>query len=138
MLTRRHSSLRSQRGSAIVEFALVFFPFILMMLGLMEGSLLLWSYQSLSHAAREGARFAVVHGEANPVGDDVIAQVIRDNAIGLPADAITVETAWTPDNSMGSAVQIRASFRYGFLLGSLIFPGNGITLSTTSRMTVMN
>jgi len=138
MKNNREIRSHKQRGSAMVEFALVFFPFVLLTLGLIEGSLLLWNYQSLCHAARQGARFAVVHGEANPVEDGVIAQVIRDNALGLPSDEITIETAWEPDKSRGSAVQVRASFQYGFLLSSLIFPGDGIRLSTTSRMTVLN
>jgi hypothetical protein len=65
-MTRRSKS----RGQAMVEFALVFPIFILLMVGLFDFGRVIWVNDTLATAAREAARFAIVHGEKSlcPVG----------------------------------------------------------------------
>ena len=59
-------------GQALVEFSLVIPVFIVMLLGVFDVGRAVWAYDSLENAAREGARFAIVHGDSNgqtcPVG----------------------------------------------------------------------
>ena len=61
---------RKPRGQAMVEFALVFPVFILLMVGLFDFGRVIWVNDTLATAAREAARFAIVHGGTSlcPVG----------------------------------------------------------------------
>jgi TadE-like protein len=68
------------RGQAMVEFALVIPVFILLMVGLFDLGRVVWVNDTLATAAREAARFAIVHGgsEGNlcPVGPPAPTAVI--------------------------------------------------------------
>ena len=63
----------------MVEFALFFIVFLMLSLGLMEFGLGVWTYSSITHAARAGARYAIVHGASNPIGDGdlTVTQVVQ-------------------------------------------------------------
>jgi len=58
------------RGQAMVEFALVFPIFILLMVAMFDFGRVIWVNDTLATASREAARFAIVHGEKSlcPVG----------------------------------------------------------------------
>jgi hypothetical protein len=53
------------RGQALVEFALIFPIFILLLVSIFDLGHVVWANNSLATAAREAARFAVVHGGSN-------------------------------------------------------------------------
>jgi hypothetical protein len=57
----RHRS-RRQRGQALTEFALVAPMFLLLLLATIEFGRAVYYVQMLDNAAREGARYAIVHG----------------------------------------------------------------------------
>lgn len=133
-------------GATMVEFAFGFLLFLVLVLGVMEFGRAVWIYTTVSYAAREGARFAVVHGETNPVtnddGDDItsdqIEEVVKRNAIGLDRNKIVVSPSWTPDNSRGSIVEVEVSYPFETVTGSLIIPQRTLTLASRSRMIVAN
>jgi hypothetical protein len=50
------------RGQAMVEFALVFPVFVLLLVGIFDFGRVIWVNDTLSTAAREAGRYAVVHG----------------------------------------------------------------------------
>jgi Flp pilus assembly protein TadG len=49
-----------QSGSTTVEFALVFLPFLMFLLGVLDFSRMLYTWQGTNAATRIGARYAVV------------------------------------------------------------------------------
>ena len=53
------------RGQALVEFALIFPVFILLLVSIFDLGHVVWANNSLATASREAARFAVVHGGSN-------------------------------------------------------------------------
>jgi hypothetical protein len=59
-MKRRHAT----RGQAMVEFALVFPIFVLLLIGMFDLGHVVWVNNSISTASREAARLAVVHGGA--------------------------------------------------------------------------
>jgi Flp pilus assembly protein TadG len=63
---------RRPGGQSLVEFALVLPLFLVMLMGVIDVGRAIWAQNSLASAAREGARFAIVHGgsetTACPVG----------------------------------------------------------------------
>ena len=114
------------RGQALVEFALVAPVFILALMAVIEFGRAIYTIQILNNAAREGARYAIVHGASSgcpsgpmppgygqnpcdPNGDRVVAAV-RNQAIGVlrasPAD-VGVTVRWcrktTPISSCPAA-----------------------------------
>jgi len=90
-----------RRGAVTVEMTLVGIPIIFTVISIFEMSRGMWIYDTLAHAAREGTRFAIVHGfncvnnpptVNNNCGKTVadVAQVIRDNGAGLDLNTTTV------------------------------------------------
>ena len=60
-MRRLTPSVRSRRGQALVEFALVFPLFLLLLFSLIVYGLYVFYNEQLANAAREAARYAVVH-----------------------------------------------------------------------------
>jgi Flp pilus assembly protein TadG len=74
-------STRSKtRGQAMVEFAIVFPIFILLLVGMFDFGRVVWVNNTLATAAREAARFAIVHGGSEstlcPVGPPAATAVV--------------------------------------------------------------
>jgi hypothetical protein len=57
----KRGQLHRQRGQALVEFALVFPVVILMLVGLFDLGRAVFAYNTVTNAAREGARLAIVN-----------------------------------------------------------------------------
>ncbi len=127
-----------ERGAEMVEFALSFLLFLILVVAVFEGGRLVWTYETLAHAARQGARMAIVHGERNPLGDDTaITAAVRAQAVGLPSADVTVNTVWDDaEKKGGSVVTVSASYPINFFAGPLVFGSNGMNLTARSRATV--
>jgi Flp pilus assembly protein TadG len=103
-------------AQSLVEFALVLPLLLLMITGLFDVARAAWQENTLAYAAREGTRYAIVHGSGSttlPLGpsdpsEAHIANVVTSNAVGVYG--ITVTTAW-PDgsNDRGMRVSVDAS-----------------------------
>lgn len=61
---RRDQAPNRSRGQALVEFALIIPVFLALLMGILDFGRVVWATTSLSSAAREAARFAIVHGGA--------------------------------------------------------------------------
>lgn len=63
---------RASRGQALVEFALILPVFIFLMVAIFDLGHVVWANDALANAAREGARYSIVHGGSEstpcPVG----------------------------------------------------------------------
>ena len=127
-----------RRGAQMVEFALSFLLFLVLVVGIFEGGRLVWTYTTLSHAVRQGSRLAVVHGERNPFSDDdPIRDAVRAQAVGLPSNELTVNTVWSDaDKKGGSVVTVSASYPISFIASPLVFGSNGLSLTARSQATV--
>jgi len=99
------------RGQGLVEFALVIPMFLLMLFGVVDMGRVIWAFDSLSNAAREGARYASVHGAA-----DVTICPTGPNLGATPATGCPT---WTPDSKEPTRIQTR-SF--------LVAPGSSVTV----------
>lgn len=64
----RSRTTRSERGAALVEFALVAPVLVLVLVGIIQFGLVLNDYQAIRHGVRDGARQAAVqtYGSASP------------------------------------------------------------------------
>jgi Flp pilus assembly protein TadG len=66
------TGLRAMRGQALIEFAIVVTMFLLLVFAIFDFGRVIWANNSLANAAREAARYAIVHGGSKtntcPVG----------------------------------------------------------------------
>ena len=132
--------LACDKGAELIEFALVFPLLLLVMFGIMDFGLLFQRYETVTNAAREGARIAVLPGYAQP---DVQARVTQYlTAAGLKSTATIAYTAPQALNVGGACVTITGitvGYPHQYLfIGKLIglFSGSGSTktLTATARM----
>ena len=72
------------KGQSLVEFALILPLLLLLLLGVIEGARLAWSYITVQESAREAARYAVSGQPFNASGDPwTFGQSILDGYTGL-------------------------------------------------------
>ena len=64
---RRRSAAPRSRGQSLVEFALVLPLFLLLFMAVMDFGTAVFTYNSLTNAAREGVRLAVVNQDSASV-----------------------------------------------------------------------
>jgi Flp pilus assembly protein TadG len=62
MVTRERHSGRLQRGQATLEFGLTIVFVMLFIVGAIELVMLVYTYSVLADAAKDGVRYAIVHG----------------------------------------------------------------------------
>jgi hypothetical protein len=107
-LARFFTDRNDDRGQSLVEFALLLPLMLLIITGLFDVARAVWQENTLAYAAREGTRYAIVHGSAgspaanptlmSPCTDLVICTnipaVVRAAAIGVPN--ITVVVTYYP------------------------------------------
>lgn len=110
------------RAQAIVEFALVAPVFFFMLFAIIEFGWYVYQVQVLNEAAREGSRYAIVHGSTSlcpsgPMPGGVmnwcdpsgakIQSSVHNYAVGLATASLTFPTmAWNPDNARGSVFSL--------------------------------
>lgn len=127
-----------RRGAAMVEFGLGFGIFMMFFIATIEGGRLMWSWASLAHATREGARYAMVHGKASPVSDSAIGAKVEANALGLDDDELNVSTSWSDATKVrGSQVTLDSTYDFRFVVTGLT-SDNTIRLRSRSTVTVAN
>src|SRR3954470_12623945 len=99
-----HLRRNRERGSTLVEAAIVAAVFLLLLVSLIEFGRLGFAYNSLSFAAQRAARFAALRGSGS--GHAATAADIQAKAqvyiVALDTSQLTVTTTWTPDNKPGS------------------------------------
>ena len=97
-----------ERGSVLIETALVLSLLLALLVGMADLARYMLVYHYASYAAREGTRYAEVHGasSAKPVDAAGMRDYVRRFAVGVSPGEVEVETTWTPDNRPGSAVRV--------------------------------
>jgi Flp pilus assembly protein TadG len=133
--------LRCDKGAELIEFALVFPLLLLVLFGILDYGLMFQRYETVTNAAREGARIAVLPGYAPA---DVQARVTQYlAAAGLTATPTFAYTAPQAVDVGGACVTITGvtvGYPHQFIvIGKIItlFGGGGFTsktLTATARM----
>lgn len=135
-----------EHGQAIVEFALVATFLVVLVVSILEMSLFLYNYAVLTDAAKEGVRYAIVHGSStgnvvsgnpdNPgcktaASGGLLSTVQAYAAASLHStSSMNVYSCYLDGNSNpGSGVQVNVSYLY-----SPLFLTNWarVTISATS------
>ncbi len=130
--------LRDTRGVAAVEFAFAFPILIFLLVGMLDIGRALWFTSTLDHAAREGARYASLRGAESlrPASDAEIQAFVRNRAIGIGPNHLTVSVDWAPNSYSGGTVTIQVARPFGFLLAGFL-DLSPFQLTGKSTMTVL-
>jgi Flp pilus assembly protein TadG len=152
----------SDRGASLLEFALACPIFLLMLTGIVEIAWALYTYNYVSHAAREATRYAVVRGSTsctntanlpncNATAAEIKAYVQANAYGGIQSNSMTVRATWlaaspvTPPetwtactsgtcNAPGNLVQ--ETVTYPFSLAIPFWGAPLINISSTSQMVI--
>ena len=140
--------LRSQRGAELIELAIVLPILLLVFAGIVDFAVMFQRYLTISNAAREGARIAVLPGYGLTDVQNRVTQYVREGTGDSAASPTTTLTTVTidPDGAGGKpgfpAAQVTVSLTYNyFVLGPVsgLFGGgsfSSITLTVRSTMRV--
>jgi Flp pilus assembly protein TadG len=136
MSRNKIGSKKSERGSYIIEFGLSFVVFLTMVLGILDVSRGIYAYSFLAGAAKEGTRFAMVHGSSSgsKASSTDVQNAVQKWMIGLvnPASS-TVTTTWNPvSENPGSLVTVNVQYTYTPISNFLV--GNWTLRSTSQTM----
>ena len=108
------------------------------LLGIMPFAWMSFAYNSICNEAREGARFAIVHGSnsSSPATSTDVQNTVTQKTPGLnPAD-LTVTTTWgSGSKAPGSTVNLRVQYTFNFDFSLVTL--NALTLTSTSQMVIL-
>jgi Flp pilus assembly protein TadG len=104
--------MRGDVGQDLLEAAMILPVLLLILLGIMEFAIIIFSYDSVANAAREGARFGIVH----PNDAAGIEAAARASASGLDPAALQVIIP-PPGNQ---TVRVTVTYRHDLLTGPVI------------------
>jgi Flp pilus assembly protein TadG len=123
-------------GQAIVEFALVATVFFILLFGIIEFSRLMLMYHHVGNVAREGSRYAIVHGFDS--GVNATAADIENYVKSIsPVDPnnLTVTTTWeNPNHEPKTWVKVQVNYDFKFIVPILY--NSNIPLVGTSQMVI--
>ena len=136
---------RDGRGQSLVEFTLVLPLFLLLVAGMVDFGMALYSNMTVINAAREGARLSVTlagqhvrRRRAGPV--DGLGPERRRHTVTTtcerpnPAPATTFSACTSPQWQPGDAVVVKVDYIYRMIWPLAI--GNQIPMSSTVRMRI--
>jgi len=140
-----------RRGATLVETAVILNVFLVLILGTFDFGLATYRYNTLSQAARQGARQAAVHGElaapamsiwgpgtytGTAADGSQQAQAVSPMLAGFALSTVTIRVEWIDGgNKIQQHVRYTVSTPYRPIVGSL-FGGTTYTLSAASTMPI--
>jgi len=136
---------QEQRGQSLVEFALTFSILMGFVFTFIEVCLMFYTYGLISEMAREGSRYAAVHGASCKTAGGASCTVSADNTntyvkqLGYPnlaGGTVNVSTTF-PDGSQAAGNRARVSISYAFPITLAFVPQSAFTLSTSSTATIL-
>jgi Flp pilus assembly protein TadG len=122
--------LRGEEGSSLVEFSLVSFLFVMLLLSVVEMGRMVLVYNTMANCSRAGARYAIVHGgdrsgsgvdgPSGPGNTTQVETVVKNYAkAGLVNPTNLAVTVAYPNGSSkaGSPVTVTVQYPYNPIVG---------------------
>jgi Flp pilus assembly protein TadG len=140
--------VRTERGAELIELAIVLPILLLVFVGIIDFALVMQRFLTISNAAREGARIAVLPGYSQTDVQNRVTQYVREGTGDNTVSPTTVLTPVTidPDGAGGkpgfAAAQVTVTMTHSYLfLGPVsgLFGGgsfSSITLTARSTMRI--
>jgi hypothetical protein len=146
----RSGGRRRSEGQSLVEFALVLPLFLLLVMGIADLGLAVFSYNSITNAAREGARLAIVNQDMPKITARATSQSAIARAPTIDVKFYQAAADGTPDTtktcpfgtssyiSVGclAVVTFQGSYRpITPIIGNILFK-NGVTFTAKTVLPV--
>ena len=129
-LMKSRSIKRGSKGQAQVEFALTVVFVMLLILGSLEMIVLIYTYSVLADSAKEGVRYAIVHGTgvgaacSGPGGSsitctdsaaaNVVTKVTNYTSVSFHDSSAMTITPTYPDGSSVAPARVRVTVSYPY------------------------
>ena len=136
-----------ERGNTLAEFAVVLTTLMMLIFGIVDFGRAMYVYHLVGHAARAGARYAIVRGSACsaadcPATNASIQTYVRSLMPELNAPDVTVTANWssspgcaTGDNAPGCLVSVNVVYDLKLFAVPLL-PVARIHMNSTSQMVI--
>jgi hypothetical protein len=132
------------KGQALVEFAIIIPVFLFLLMGIVDFGRVIWANTSLAAAAREAARYAIVHGGSSsadcPVGppgpDSPSTTASTSCPYPSPSVQSIVDAATNAAMAGGSAVTVSVCYSNPGMAGCTGTNARGQTITVTITSTV--
>jgi Flp pilus assembly protein TadG len=139
----RKQSLTRRRGVSSLEAAVVYPVTMLLLIGTVVLGIAVFRYEQLQALAREGARYASVHGPAyaadNPSASVASSTDIQNNVLTPMAhglNGLTCSVTWNPNpptTSVTSTVTVQLSYSW---IPEAYFNKQAVAMTASSTMPV--
>jgi Flp pilus assembly protein TadG len=137
---------RSERGAELIEFAVVLPMLLLVFVAIVDFGLLFQRYLTLSNAAREGARIAVLPGYGPTDVQNRVTEYVQNSTGDTTLSPATVRTLVSIDPDGGGpvppfpAAQVTVSMTHSYLfigpVSGLLGGGSFTSITLAARSTM--
>jgi len=134
---------RGQAGQSLSELSIVLVLFLVVTFGIVDAGRLILAYNTVSLGAREGVRYAIVHGSKSltPATQSDITAYVQSKTVGLPVDVTvtwctpTLACSATPTgySDPGSSVEVTV---HSIFTPVTPFLSRTLNLTSTSKMLI--
>lgn len=123
--------LRREHGQEVVEFAVILPLLLLLFFSIFDFGIIIFSYDTISNAAREGARYGAVH----PTDQAGIVAAARRLTAGLNQGALQINVTWPG----GNTIRVEAIYDVDLITGFVMELAGGrptLRLRSVSTMQI--
>ena len=105
---------RDEQGGALIEAALVILLYFILIFGMMNVGIVLFAYTNTVYASKVAVRYAAVHSSASatPCTTNDVQNLIKPYLLGAPAGGITINSTWSPSNTVGSTFSVTVMLNF--------------------------
>jgi len=125
----------SEAGQSLVEFALSAMVLLTLLLGTMNLAYGIYCYHTISAAARDAVRYAIVRGpdSGSPATTEQVQQAAIRAAVGVSLTPNNITASWPADLGLPGKrdAKVTITYRYQVLMMPM-----ALTLTSTSQMLV--
>jgi Flp pilus assembly protein TadG len=126
---------KGEEGSAALEMAISTMLYMVIVLGILDLTRMIYAYNFVSFAAREASRYASVRGTANPATSATVKTFVRSEAVAaINQNNVNVTTTWSPNHTAGSRVTVNVSYTYSSLFSFVL--AHPVTFQSSSTMVI--
>jgi Flp pilus assembly protein TadG len=141
---------QDEKGSTLVEYAIGASVFIMAMFAVLEFGRALWTYNALSDAARQGARYAALHTSGGAEDTNIKNLVVYGSTAGgtkpivpgLTTGMVQISHSGDFSVNAGTATVKISGYKFKFVLplmpGSIKMPEYSTTLTGESAGLIPN
>jgi Flp pilus assembly protein TadG len=132
-----------RRGAAMLEAAMVYPVTMLLLIGTVVLGIAVFRYEQVQSLAREGARYASVHGptyaseqNASYATNATVLSYIETMAVGMQSSVLSCSVTWSPSPpsaSIPSIVTVELSYSW---VPEAYFKKQAVSLTASSSMPV--